>query len=462
MKRSGRRSRTTGVAAGGGRLAGPADRFLPWAWFVIALIILWILLRTSSYGERASLYRAVSLAGEAFRSPVWLVLLLAAAAGLFGLGLRRRRAAAGVDIAPAPNVLLRAEPQGSITVMVPGGRGALVRDHVVRRNPAREKQLLEQFDALARRSASFQEPAANRPESPHERGASARQIISEARALGQTLAETLLGDEAQLREQILGLPGDALLLSVQPELARFPWELAVMTPGVGFLWQIFDVSRQIRGTKPTRVSAERHPGPARLLLLANLETTSGRELPCAESEAEAIMDFAASCPDLVRVVRKSPRDIQELALVLREGFDVIHFAGHGVTSGSGQVGWVLADGSVVDPESIIDSRTPPPWLVFSNSCSSAPGPGLTEGRAGDLAIGFMRTGVAAYLGTLWQLPDRGAAAFASTFYRSLAGGSSLAHAVGVARSRVMGRFEMTWANYVLYGDPDLRLPSEGA
>jgi len=437
------------------------DRLLPWAWFVIVLIILWVLLRASSYGERASVYRAVALAAEAFRSPVWAALLAAAAAGLFWMARRSRVERAGSVAAPAPNVLLRAEPSGCLTVVVPGTRGALAADHVIRRNRDRERELLLRFDGLARRASSLSSDAAGGALEGGARRDAAREIEAEARALGLDLAEVLLGADPRARDRLLDLPGGALLLSMQPELTVFPWELLVLAPGARFLWQLFDVSRQIRGTSAAVPAAQQREGPARLLLLANLEAGGARRLPHAEREAEAIMDVGASRPDVLRVVRKTPADANELRLVLREGYDVVHFAGHGVTSAAGAVGWMLPSGSLVEPEAVLGSSVAPPRLVFSNCCASAPGPGLAERGGRDLALGLMRAGVPAYLGTQWEAPDEGAAAFAGAFYRSLATGAPLAQAVGLARSRVMGRFEITWANYVLYGDPELALAPGG-
>jgi CHAT domain-containing protein len=70
---------------------------------------------------------------------------------------------------------------------------------------------------------------------------------------------------------------------------------------------------------------------------------------------------------------------------------------------------------------------------------------------------MMKAGVSACLCTLWQLHDSGSASFGGSFYRALLGGATLGTALTAARTALLGSHPITWANYVLYGDPALRL-----
>jgi CHAT domain-containing protein len=192
-----------------------------------------------------------------------------------------------------------------------------------------------------------------------------------------------------------------------------------------------------------------------VLLLANLEAgVPGRELLDAEKEAAELLQLGADRPRLLHVDRRSPRSAEELAQLAREGYDIIHFAGHASDPDELKGGWVLADGSVADPSRAMEASAHAPLLVFANACSSSPG-SRTGGNL-DAARAVMRAGAASYLCTLWRLHDEGSRAFSAAFYRSVLAGETLGRAVTAARTALLGVHPITWANYVLYGDPALR------
>jgi CHAT domain-containing protein len=245
-------------------------------------------------------------------------------------------------------------------------------------------------------------------------------------------------------------------LSVHRELSDIPWELMVARRGGGFLWQLFSVTRQLRDIETPMTGARRHGPPCRLLLIANPEAgVPGRNLPAAEREAVDILEMAATRPERLRAVRKSPRSAEELRAILEEGYDVLHFAGHTGASGETVRGWTLADGVTVNPAELFSRGTPAPTLVFANACSS--NPAAPREAVADAARSLMLAGVPAYLCTLAELHDEGSAAFSASFYRAVLRGATLGRAVSAARTALMGRHPVTWANYVLYGDPALVL-----
>jgi hypothetical protein len=242
---------------------------------------------------------------------------------------------------------------------------------------------------------------------------------------------------------------------VQPELSDIPWELAVARPGGLFLWQLFAVSRQLRDVVGPERAPRRLALPLRMLLLANLEAgVPGRDLPYAELEASLLLELGASHPDVIRVVRKSPRSEGELSQLLGERYDILHFAGHASDPDELRGGWVLPGGGSADPSLALARVGDVPVLVFANACSSSPGARAVGGA--DAARSIMRAGAGAYLCTLWQLHDAGSADFSAAFYRSLLGGATLGTAITAARTALLGEHPMTWANYILYGDPALR------
>lgn len=417
----------------------------------IVLGAAWLLLRSLDYVDRVNVYGAVSTAAERFLHPGWFVGLAVAAALLLAL-MRGRRTIAPVRAAMAPEVQLRAEPPGKLSVVVSGDRNALASDLVVERRRDEERRIVEEFDELARRHAAFDHGGTGE-------GGWSRAEIEEAQrqiyALGLAIGRGLLGDSGDAADVLVDLPGDHLQLSIQPELARVPWELMVARAGGVYLWQLFSVARQIRDVEPPRMRPRERSGPARMLLIANPEAgVPGRELPAAEDEARELMDLAARRPDVLTVSRKSPRTMQELERVLSGGFDIVHFAGH-TGSGERSGDWMLSEGEAVNPSEVLSAGTGVPSLVFANACRSNP---PSDGATGvDAARAMLRLGVSSYVCALSELHDRGSAAFSLAFYRAALSGATLAGALNRARQTLMGSYPVTWANYVLYGDPAARL-----
>jgi hypothetical protein len=442
-----------------------ADSRPPWAvrvspgrrlvWIPGLLLALWLVLRVLPYGDRADVYAALSTVLEGFLHPVWAGVLVAACLGLwiaFSGSLPRKR---GGEPSLAPDVHVREEGPGKLAVVISSTRGGAARDFVVDRRPSEEDRILGRLSEIAARSTAFADVGtgsggvADRRELRDE-------VQREVHSLGIALGETLLGCETDARAQLFDLPGDHLLLRIQPGLARVPWELIVARRGAQFLWQQYHLARQVRGESDAHVPRMPPAGPLRMLLLANLEFGSEeRALPAAEAEAAEILDLAAREPGRLRVVRRTPHSADELKAFLREGFDVVHFAGHAEQIEGGG-GWVLAGGDVVDPASASIGAGGMPVLVFANACRSGPGASAAP-RGGGTALELMRAGAGAYVGAIWELDDRGSADFARIFYRALLCGATVGESMTAARSALLGLRAFTWANYALYGDPTLVL-----
>ncbi len=163
---------------------------------------------------------------------------------------------------------------------------------------------------------------------------------------------------------------------------------------------------------------------------------------------------------------------------LRDGnFDIIHFAGHAMnnpTDGDGS-GWVVSDGLLHAREirNTLAWSKRPPWLIFANACEA----GMDVSQRHDppdisgLATACISNGVAAYIAPLWPVDDEISRWLAVNFYRELLRerftvGESLCKARMViwnnlkesGSAAVMpARTALTWASFVLYGDPTARL-----
>ncbi|HYW68807.1 MAG TPA: CHAT domain-containing protein [bacterium] len=424
-------------------------------WVLVVLLAAWVLLHSLDYGTvRVAVYAAVARGAEAFLHPVWGAALLVLALLCFAAS-RRGGAPGSRVVSIAPGVRLRAEGSDSISVAVDGSRHAVAGERTVERNLEAEKRVVESFHALTRRTSAFAGDG--------ERMAWSRAQIEDARrelyALGLAIGSELLGGSTAVADQLVDLPGDHLQLGVSRDLSGIPWELMVARRGGEHLWQLFSVTRQLRDAGEPGPVASAPVCPFRLLLIANPEAgIPGRELVDAEREAAEILELGATRPDLVRVIRKSPRSEGEMRGLLEEGFDVVHFAGHTGSAEGVRRGWVLGDGVPVNPGALfVGGRAP--TLVFANACRS--NTEHVNDNFADTARALMMAGVPAYLCTLAELHDSGSAAFSSAFYRAVLGGATLGMAVTAARTALLGMHPVTWANYVLYGDPALCLCGTG-
>ncbi len=407
-------------------------------WSGAALAVLWTILRVIDYSSRAAVYGRVADALEAFRSPLWIGLITLLTTVLV-LRSRRRRVA-GVEGLLVEHIELRVRGNDGLTVAVAEGHNAVGQEHELRRDAAREVSILDDFVRLGRRGSRGGHQATTEASGAETR----RKLLAIGRELGE-----LMGAGTAPSRAILDSRASHMLLRVPAELAGLPWELAVLREGSGPLWQLFAMSRQavvsvsaVRGTHEVRL-------PLRILLLADLESdTPGRGLPEASREAAEIMEIGAQRPDVFRIVRRTPRTPAELGDLLDEGFDIIHFAGHGARSQNGAAAWSLPGGTAAPAE--LRATPNPPVLVFSNACV----PTAREGGMGSaLAEAFLSWGAGAYVGPFWDLSDRGGAVFARAFYRAIADGATLGVAMQAARTASSAESSVTWAGYVLYGDP---------
>jgi CHAT domain-containing protein len=90
-----------------------------------------------------------------------------------------------------------------------------------------------------------------------------------------------------------------------------------------------------------------------------------------------------------------------------------------------------------------------------NACRSG-GLALNYTHLTGWACAFVRAGVGAFVGSLWEVRDASARAFAESFYGSLLDHKSLGEAMKEGRRAVeqRGDGDPTWLAYTLYGDPN--------
>jgi CHAT domain-containing protein len=196
-------------------------------------------------------------------------------------------------------------------------------------------------------------------------------------------------------------------------------------------------------------------------------------LPAAGGEVEAIRDgLKAVWEDQISIdiLNREEAQGRKLNQVLRAGtYDVIHYAGHAAYDEEEPdlSGLLLHDQEVFFAQKIrrlLEGRP----LVFLNACQS--GRTANEERpqvvehylqkpAEGLASSFIYGGALGCIGALWPIYDRPAAEFAVEFYSKVLEGYMIGEAMRRARIRIKEAYptQITWAAFVLYGDPTFRL-----
>jgi hypothetical protein len=106
-------------------------------------------------------------------------------------------------------------------------------------------------------------------------------------------------------------------------------------------------------------------------------------------------------------------------------------------------------------------------LVFLNACESgrtaneqAPRQaGAVQEPAEGLASAFIYGGALGCVGSLWPVYDDAAAELAIHFYRQVLQEQTIGEAMRLARQEIRKRYpnQVTWAGFILYGDPTFRL-----
>jgi hypothetical protein len=284
-----------------------------------------------------------------------------------------------------------------------------------------------------------------------------------------------------------------LRLQIAAELMRHPWEL--LHDGEELLGLRYALGRQVFMDTPSlRQARRRMAGAIRILVIGDPAFTPGfvddlrrrerpipPQLPEARAEArrvvqefERLRDELAGLPPLyVESVVGDTLSVTEMRERLRGGYHIVHFAGHGVfRKGDPETSaWLLSDGELWAREirNTLAGQEEPPWLIFANACEAGMDAGTPFGRyQGDvfgLATACINQGVAAYIAPLWPVQDVLAAELAADFYRELVlKRASVGEALRRAKVRARGATaageaarQLTWASFVLYGDPTQQL-----
>ena len=270
-------------------------------------------------------------------------------------------------------------------------------------------------------------------------------------------------------EQVYSFLTPNCSLTITTNDLELPWELMVADGEPLCTRQ--PVARMPMGRALPRARQLRDGGGKVRFLLVHSDpektlSKAGQEV--AEIEARLKADLG----DRIEVIRLEPAQASgdQLNDALRGGrFDVIHYAGHAAfDKDDGDLsGLLLHEREVFFAQKIrrlVEGRP----LVFLNACESGLTANETQpqqvGRylqlpAEGLASAFIYGGAVGCIGSIWPVYDGPAAAFAVAFYTAVLDGYPLGEAMRRAReqNRKDHPNQVTWATFVLYGDPRYRL-----
>ncbi len=283
--------------------------------------------------------------------------------------------------------------------------------------------------------------------------------MAELRTLGTLLGAQIIPQ--RVHERLEGLPTDSLIVSHDSELIDVPWELVLSGE---LLWcERFVLGRQVvLGDLSQRLKLPGSAACQRMLIIADPRG----DLSEAREEAEALLWSLAPYRSFLDVdFLAGERATQVAVLRALESADLVYYIGHGAYDPERPEasGWQLSDGALGPAQ--IRSLTRPPRLVFSNACNSAEEIPQNKERMGhapntDMASGLLLAGVGAVVGARWPIRAESSSALANVFFHRLLRGIPLGAALREARMvtrRTWGADDLSWAAFVLYGNPVQRL-----
>ncbi len=317
-------------------------------------------------------------------------------------------------------------------------------------------------------------------------------------SLGEDVIQDLVGALELARQSVVEEREETphLTLQLPREFMRFPWEL--MQDRDGLLSENYALGRQVfMDSRFTRNVTRHQANTIRVLVIGDPITSDfvqpqGRAtwvpppLKGAQVEARTIVESFERLNDemaglvefVITPLIGKPVLRDDLRRHLRDGcFDIIHFAGHAMNDpndGDGSA-WIVSDGYLHAREirNTLAWSKRPPWLIFANACEAGMDLGTSSSTTdvSGLATACINNGVAAYIAPLWPVDDEIARWLAVSFYRELlrerfSVGESLRRArrsiwdslnENGSAAVMPARTALTWASFVLYGDPTARL-----
>ncbi len=300
----------------------------------------------------------------------------------------------------------------------------------------------------------------------------ARHGLHRLRELGMGLARTLFSREVlDLLWHATPEELDGLIIQTAGEL-DVPWEIVHLVPPVG----IPDDGRPrfLSGYGLTRwVYDTAHP--IELPVAADRVRYVCPEYADQRLQLTHTTEERRFLEERFRAKTVDPDDADGIAGLMRDGFDLLHFAGHGRWSdGTPQAQELLlaafsevedvplarySDGELrhdLPDRGAVDAAAQGPF-VFLNACDIGR---LPSGPAalGGFPEAFLRGGAAAFVGCSWAVGDDPASTFVEAFYAALADDdATIADATRTARRAARDDADLSELAYAVYAHPRARI-----
>jgi hypothetical protein len=251
------------------------------------------------------------------------------------------------------------------------------------------------------------------------------------------------------------------------------WEESESEVGLGFLCLQRPIARMPMGRAFPRAIRKPVQRGAKLRFLL-VHSDPDTNLPAAGTEVAQIERALGQhwSDDRIDITVLGPEEatVKQLTRALLTGnYDVIHYAGHAhFDADDPELSGLLMHEREVFISQRIRRFVEGNPLVFLNACET----GVTANEdapqnvgeyfwrpAEGLASAFLYGGALGCVGSLWPIYDGPAADFAIAFYNQVLEGQAIGEAMRLTRRSIKEKHpeSLTWASFVLYGDPTFQL-----
>ena len=285
------------------------------------------------------------------------------------------------------------------------------------------KELMDELNALARNGKNISAHAAE----------------LKLAGIGAALWDTLLPKDLQAKLQEHWDDIARLTFLAQDDL--IPWELVYCPEHEAFLADRWLICRWRYGDSAPRLIAD---GPTLYVVPNNAPTSADDEI----AGLRKILPSKELCRKLAQLV----------AALEAAKLGILHVAAHNsVQPDQASRTQLMLDEPfslmMLTPFSTQKRRFKNAPVVFLNACSSAAEAEHWVGSDG-WAGKFLKAGAGAFLGSLWEVRDRSAAIFATTFYENAKKGVLLGESFRMAREAINQKGDPTRFAYTFFGNPD--------
>jgi hypothetical protein len=271
-------------------------------------------------------------------------------------------------------------------------------------------------------------------------------------------------------------------LTITTDDLELPWELmyddsleeSASEAGLGFLCLQRPIARMPMGRAFPRLRpvTQQRDKLRFLLVYADPDGNLGAAGQEVDKIKAALEGGPGSSDENIEVTTLKREEVtgEKLNRALLTGrYDVIHFAGHAYFSEEDpDLSGLVLHGHERFLSQKIERFVEGQPLVFLNACQTGRSANASAPQsvgeyfwkpAQGLASAFLYGGALGCVGSLWPVYDDPAAEFAIEFYRQVLEGQMLGEAMRLARRAAREKYpdSITWASFVLYGDPTYRL-----